>query len=150
MNYIKGDLLSVKTGFIIHGCNAQGVMGSGVAKSVRQKYPEAYDKYVQDINSGMRLGEVSWYLDKSGVQIGSAITQEFYGRENIRYVSYDAVDNTMSNVFFAANWKNNVRVSMPTIGAGLGNGSWEVISEIIKNQAKKKNFPLEMIDVYEL
>lgn len=25
----KGDLLSVTEGIIVHGCNAQGVMGSG-------------------------------------------------------------------------------------------------------------------------
>ena len=38
-NVEVGDLFAeVKDGYIMHGCNAQGVMGSGVANIVRLKY----------------------------------------------------------------------------------------------------------------
>lgn len=150
MNYIKGDLLSVKSGIIVHGCNAQGVFGSGCALAVKQKYPEAYKKYAQDIRDGMHLGGVSWYIDPTGLQIGSAITQEFYGRDsNIRYVSYDAIEKAMHNVFFAAKWKN-VSVAIPYIGSGLGNGSWSVISAIILDCAKRQKYSEDMINIFEL
>ena len=35
IQYKKGDLLSVTKGIIAHGCNAQGVMGSGVALQIK-------------------------------------------------------------------------------------------------------------------
>ena len=48
MNKIKvklGDICSVNSGIIVHGCNAQGVMGSGVAKAIRLKYPQVFEDY---------------------------------------------------------------------------------------------------------
>ena len=32
LNYINGDITTVKEGLIIQGVNCQGVMGSGIAK----------------------------------------------------------------------------------------------------------------------
>ena len=33
-----GNILDAK-GIIMHGCNAQGVMGSGLAKDIRERWP---------------------------------------------------------------------------------------------------------------
>jgi O-acetyl-ADP-ribose deacetylase (regulator of RNase III) len=149
MNYVKGDLLSVMSGVIVHGCNAQGVMGSGVAKVLRAKYPDMYTKYNIDIFGAMELGEVSWFRVSNELKIASAITQESYGSDGRRYVSYDAIDTAFQEIFYAAQW-NNVTVALPKIGAGLGGGSWEVISAIILNAADKQKYPKENITVYEL
>ena len=35
--YKTGDLLAVPSGHIVHGCNAQGAMGAGVALAIRNK-----------------------------------------------------------------------------------------------------------------
>ena len=48
IEYRKGDLFQTEIKTIVHGCNAQGVMGSGVAKIIRDKYPKAYDRYVAE------------------------------------------------------------------------------------------------------
>lgn len=64
LNVKQGDLLAVNTGCIIHGCNAQGVMGAGVALAFKNKYPAAYTRYVQDLDIKqfhIKLGGVSWY-----------------------------------------------------------------------------------------
>ena len=45
LNIINDDLLNSPDRIIVHGCNAQGVMGAGVAKAIRTKYPEAYSNY---------------------------------------------------------------------------------------------------------
>ena len=42
---IKGDVLSIKEGIIVHGCNCQGVMGGGVALSIRNQFPTVYNLY---------------------------------------------------------------------------------------------------------
>ncbi len=44
INYVNGDLFATDIKTIVHGCNAQGVMGSGVAKSIRENFPKAYDE----------------------------------------------------------------------------------------------------------
>lgn len=147
MNYVKGDLFSVTSGIIVHGCNAQGVMGSGVAKSVKAQYPEAFKKYVADIKNGMTLGDVSWFMGE--LAIASAITQDGFGFNGHRYVSYDAVSVSFMKVFSVAT-KYGFEVSMPKIGAGLGGGSWTVIEQIILDAATKQKFQIDNITVYEL
>lgn len=149
INYIKGDLLSVTEGIIVHGCNAQGVMGSGVALAVRQKYPKVYEKYKQEIQLGfLGLGDVQLVKVKQNLFICNAITQEFYGRSNKLYVSYDAIRNVFLDVFAAAE-DGVYDVSTPKIGAGLGGGDWEVILKIIKEAADEQCYTGNL-NIYEL
>lgn len=39
IKHIKGDIFQSGADVILHQVNCQGVMGSGVAKQVREKYP---------------------------------------------------------------------------------------------------------------
>ena len=47
VEHIKGDLLQWPSGInvIAQSCNAQGVMGSGLAKVIRDTYPQVYSDY---------------------------------------------------------------------------------------------------------
>lgn len=156
MIYKKGNLLDVNTGIIVHGCNAQGVMGAGVAKLLKEKYPDCFKNYVQDLDFGHGLGNVSWcwlYCGDSherNVCIASCITQEFYGRDpDTRYVSYDAIDDCFYTVFAEASecgWD----VHMPKIGAGLGGGDWKIIETIIETAAAKHGVGSNKIFIWEL
>lgn len=138
MRYVIGNLLESKTPVILHGCNAQGVMGSGVAKAIRDRYPWAYDEYraiYERQSNSLTLGQVIPASDGELVVL-NAITQFNYGRSpNTRYVSYDAVDDAMRNTKdllrqFRAEFPVPF-IAMPKIGAGLGNGDWGVIERII-------------------
>lgn len=150
MQYFRDNLLSVKRGVIVHGCNAQGVFGSGVAKAIKDKYPEAFKKYTIDLELfKMTLGDLSLYKYSEELTIVSAITQQFYGRDaNVRYVSYDAVDRAFDKIFSSTD--DQYAVSLPKIGAGLGNGVWKVIEEIILGNAHKNRFNSDKIHVYIL
>lgn len=133
IHYKKGNLLDVTSGVIIHGCNAQGVMGSGVALAVKEKYPKAYQVYKDfEARHTLRLGSISQVrISNTQLYIANIITQEFYGRDpNTRYVSYGAVHLGFENL-------NNFHVEdipfhFPKIGAGLGNGDWNIIADLIE------------------
>ena len=149
MIYKKGNLLDVNTGIIVHGCNAQGVMGAGVAKALKEKYPDMFEKYAQDIFvRGYSLGVVSWYYN-SPLIIASGITQDFYGKDGKKYVNYDAVDIVMKCVFSCAS-RVDFPVHMPKIGAGLGGGDWKIIEAIIENAAAKHSVDSDKIFIWEL
>lgn len=47
INYVKGDLfaLAPKGAFLAHACNCQGVWGSGIAKTFKDKFPKDYEEY---------------------------------------------------------------------------------------------------------
>lgn len=122
---------------IVHGCNAQGIMGSGLALQVRTRYPEAYRCYNTAIKNwnveidGPLLGSIIWYEVKPSLHIANAITQEHFGREKKRYVSYEAIDSVFAVIAHEAH-KREMHVHFPMIGAGLGGGDWAVISDIIR------------------
>jgi O-acetyl-ADP-ribose deacetylase (regulator of RNase III) len=133
IKYIEGDLFTTNARYILHGCNCKGVMGSGVAKAIRSKYPTAYDDYVNVYNSrGLDLGTIILSAQDDGKIIINALTQETYGKTGV-HVSYWAV----ANVFRRLNsFIPDVEVAMPMVGAGLGGGDWAVISAIIEQEAK--------------
>lgn len=126
--------------FIIHGCNAQGRMGSGFAKELRERYPGAYtayhDEYVRN-NNRLILGTVVNYPVSESLIISNAITQDFYGYDGKKYVSYDAIDdvfaslNNTAKVLKELGSVHEVYFHFPKIGSALGGGHWDVIEQII-------------------
>ena len=139
IQYIQGDLFSTEHKYILHGCNSLGVMGSGIAKTVRQLYPAAYDAYNLWCSKGFRLGKYLAVTCDDKVII-NAVTQQKYGKLSeqrgpnpVRYVSYDAIAEIFAelNTQYAGN-----TITMPLVGCDLGGGSWSVVSAIIESECK--------------
>ena len=137
IQYIVGDMFDTDARMIAHGCNAQGVMGSGVAASIRRLFPEAYKDYVEIHNTlGLRLGEVYITAIEGGaVYVANMITQESYGGGR-RYVSYDAIVDAFERLDEECYARSIERVALPQIGAGLGGGDWKIIEAIIESTMK--------------
>ncbi len=137
--YKQGNLLDCTESWILHGCNMQGKMNSGVAKAIREKYPSAYDVYMA---GNMKLGVVTFANQDDGKFVFNGITQEFYGKDGKQYVDYAAVKEVMQAIQWFAERPWHIKtdefisLAMPTIGAGLGGGDWEVISTIIEEESK--------------
>lgn len=135
IEYRKGDLIAAPVRVIAHGCNAQGVMGSGVAKAVRAAYPGAYTAYRAKFDaSGLNLGDIILYVREDRV-VANMITQEKFGADGSRYVDYGAVEVCLWKMNRTAQHEGWSEVAMPMIGAGLGGGDWQVISGIIERAA---------------
>jgi O-acetyl-ADP-ribose deacetylase (regulator of RNase III) len=152
MIFEKGNLLDVESGILVHGCNCQGVWGSGVASQMKEKYPEAFKRYVSDLKKNdsarMALGTISYHEVHPTLTVFSAFTQEFYGRDkNARYVSYDALDACFYYIISYARGMNQQIYLPDLIGAGLGGGNREVILAIIEAQCKKMHFDSDNITV---
>lgn len=123
-----GDILSVEKGIIVHGCNAQGVMKSGIAKDIREKYPKVYKDYkAHEEKTGLKLGDIVYTYIKDDLLIASIITQEFYGRDkDVVYVDYDAIEQAFLSIGLVASLKK-LDVHVPLIGCGLANGKWSEV-----------------------
>lgn len=118
---------------LVHCCNAQGVMGSGFAKDLRSRYPEAYDYYrciYVDSNSSLKMGGVLDIKASDGKVIYNLIGQEFFGPAGKRYVSYDAIAEGIE--WIDENIPEGAELCMPTMGAVLAGGKWSVIASIVE------------------
>lgn len=135
IEYIKPlDITTVNDGVVMHGCNAHGVMGSGVAKAIRAKWPLAYERYHAFCkgyeDSPDLLGKVLMVNvtpDNGAINslfVANAITQLNYGKDGKVYASIDAIaDALATTVSFAAVLE--LPLFMPPIGCGLGGLNWE-------------------------
>lgn len=130
-----GNLLHIKQGHVVHGCNAQGVMGSGVALGIKATYPQAYNDYIQVHETvGLKLGESYPTVVAPELYIWNAITQNLYGK-GTRMVSYDAIQTCFEiiNDFIGEEDRQCPQeLHIPMIGAARGGGNWDIIRTIIE------------------
>lgn len=147
-----GDILDLTEGILVHGCNCQGVMGSGIAGHIRKKWPSVFEAYHDRHQaSGLQLGDVIFVAntDKRQTQtihrhlhrvtnelptnliVANAMTQFDYGRDkDTVYVDYAAVSAAFSRVAMLAR-DSGLTVNFPLIGCGLANGHWEQVAAAI-------------------
>lgn len=136
IEYRKGNLLETDCRLILHGCNSLGVMGAGVAKQIRQKWPKAYQDYRDSYDSyGLPLGSIITSKQPDGKIVLNAIMQDTIGPAGV-HVSYWAVANVLYTLDQISTVQKIGVVAMPAIGSGLAGGDWKVIEAIIENTAR--------------
>ena len=135
MKTIEGNILNVEKGIIVQQVNCQGVMGSGLAKSIRDKWPIVYDRYAEYVSKNINYGGLSSDLlgltipvtVGKGLWVYSIFGQDFFGTDK-RHTNYGALSQGLSAFTGAA-----CPIYFPyLLGCGLGGGDWEVVSELIE------------------
>ena len=125
----KGSVLDVTEGIICHQVNCKGVMGAGLAKAIRERWPAVYTDYMNAFKvDRLRLGVVIWTQVADKLYVASLCGQDGYGRDkDIRYTNYDALRACLLVVASA-----DMPVTIPKgMGCTLANGDWDVVSQII-------------------
>lgn len=135
MKTVKGDITKISQGVIVHGCNAKGKMGAGVALAIRNTFPDAYKVYMDAYYRGeLFLGNISHTQVGKNLYVVNAVTQ-IHHSGNERHVNYGAIAECFSKVVKLTNELSqpdiDLPICFPMIGAGLAGGDWDVISEII-------------------
>lgn len=138
---IPGNLLDVVDGIICHQVNCQGVMGSGLAKQIKDKYSKAYYDYVSAYDSGhIQLGKVIFSIITTTpyLVIAHICGQDKYGREKgVVYTNYEAVKLALGLVVahrqaYYEKTFNLPRIFIPfKMGCGLGGGDWYMMNNIV-------------------
>lgn len=140
INYIQKDVTTVERGIVAHGCNCQGVMGSGVALAIRRKWPTAYDGYVRlcqefKATNSFPLHELLGLAHFVTVVpydlvVANLFTQVNYGRTGQRYADLEAIATSLDQVFRMAH-TTNLPIYMPRIGCGLGGLDWDTEVKLV-------------------
>lgn len=149
---IKGDLFMAREDVLIHGCNCFCTMGAGVARIVKEKYPNAYyADQMTDIGDKRKLGNYSywsgkhWFHEKK-ITIINAYTQYNFKKKEGEidyYVDYSALETVMTRIDVSF---PKLTISMPKIGAGLAGGDWNKIKEILNRVFKNREVVVYIID----
>jgi O-acetyl-ADP-ribose deacetylase (regulator of RNase III) len=133
---VHGNVLDIKEGIIVHGCNCFGAMGAGIALQIKKQFPAAYDVYSKIHDEfGLKLGNICIAEVGNNKYIINANTQQVTGIDK-RQVSYEAIATCFEKVllqarFFKEDHNVILPIVFPMIGAGLGGGNWNIIETII-------------------
>ncbi len=138
MQIEKGDLIQkAKYGefdVIIQGCNCFCTMGAGIAKTVKQVFPTAYQADLATVAGDQaKLGSYSVaqvQIHGRVLIIVNAYTQ-YQWKGQGRKADYDAIRRVFQKV---KNDYTGKRIGYPAIGAGLAGGDWDIIASIIDQE----------------
>ena len=142
MKVIKGNLLDLaeqgEFDVIVHGCNCYNTMGSGIARQIRERFPEAWmaDQATPegDVN---KLGTISVAQDPTGrFLIVNAYTQYRFNRNG---ETADVFEYTAFQLILEKMLKRipNNRFGFPMIGMGLAGGNKERILAMLEDFSQK-------------
>jgi O-acetyl-ADP-ribose deacetylase (regulator of RNase III) len=112
--------------------NCKGVMGSGLALDIKNKWPEVFSSYIRAYHQDkLKLGK-TWIVNVGpNLYIANLVGQKDYGRIPGRvYTHYNALEECFSKL---KNISTRRQVYIPyNIGCGSGGGKWRLVYEMIK------------------
>jgi len=135
LKLVKGDLLVLAEqgnfDAIVQGCNCFCTMGSGIAKQIREQYPEAYRADQQTMSGDIyKLG--NWTEAKTDkFTIFNAYTQYDFNRAGERndvfeYTSFELILRKLAHLYGSKNF------GFPMIGMGLAGGDKQRIFGLLE------------------
>jgi O-acetyl-ADP-ribose deacetylase (regulator of RNase III) len=153
MKVIQGDLVEMalqgKFDVIIHGCNCYCTMGSGIARTIRETFPEAFEADRKTKRGDPdKLGTITFAVIPVGIScvrdtadlslhVVNAYTQFGFGPG--LQVDYEATRAALKKVKCQF---TGLRIGYPKIGAGLGGGDWEILSAIFDEELNGEDHTL--------
>jgi len=145
MEIIQGNILDCTENIIVHQTNCMGVMGSGLAKQIKAKYPEVFSGYYYECKTNKAedlIGTVLICEANDGKLIANVFGQIKYGKG--LQTNYDALFKALKEVHDMA-LEKGLSVAIPArIGCGLAGGDWnKVYTEI---QEIFKDIPTRIYD----
>lgn len=160
------DVTTISKGFILHGVNCQGAMGSGIAGAIARKWPIVRDTYLAFVQNQRALPGFQTHQLLGNVQIVAAapklfvancFTQNYFGSDGRRYADPQAIETALTRVFAHIEQlqsndesfdEENFHVYMPQIGCNLGGLSWQVeVQPIVDRLYQNRSFPLTIISI---
>lgn len=152
VTYVKGNLLDSDCDVICHQVNCQGVMRSGIAKQIRERWPKVYETYRNRYDRQLRslspldslLGIVDMVHIGNNKWVFNMYAQHRYGYDGKRYTSYEAFADCLEQIRYRTMPEETIGFPK-NIGCGLGGGNWNVISALIEEFLGDRN-----VYIYEL
>ena len=137
LKHTKGNLITLaeqgEFDVIIHGCNCFNTMGGGIAREIRERYPEAAKADQSTISGNIdKLGSYTAY-DTGKFLIVNAYTQYDMsrGEDVFEYDAFGILIRKFTHIF------HNQRIGLPYIGMGLAGGDKDIIMAYIEYFAEQ-------------
>ena len=139
----NGDILASHAEVLVNPVNCVGVMGAGLAKQFKDKYPLVFREYRRDCLSGrLKVGTVLFYRIEEGRWMAAFPTKHHWRHPSrIEWIEQGLMDlrNRLSSERIRS-------VAVPALGAGLGQLHWSDVRPLIMGTL---NLPEVTVEIYE-
>lgn len=128
MKVLIGNLFESNAKTLVNTVNCVGVMGKGVAKEFKTRYPTMYNEYVLLCDQKVvKAGQPYYYEDLYGASVINFPTKEHWRSPSKLSYIIDGLN------WFRENYKvhNITSVAFPPLGCGNGGLTWEVVGPIM-------------------
>lgn len=141
----KGNIFDSEAEVIGHGVNTYGVMGAGIAKQIRERFPHVYAAYRRACDSGNFLPGMTLPVEDpdTGVWIMNLASQERPGADaRLEWLEESLTEalRQMPNVGLTS-------LALPQIGAGIGGLEWDDVRSVITELSEE--YPEVTIELWE-
>lgn len=154
IEFVNGDLLdgldNQEVNVIGHVVNCQGVMGSGIAFSIKQRYPMVFERYRGHWDRAEWKAELlgtaqAVYINKRPYRhVFNLFAQFDYGRDK-RNLNYGAIAEALQGM--AKQTSDDIfKIGFPfKMGSDRAGGDWSIVLEMIEFYFKDHN-----VKIYKL
>ena len=157
--YKEGNLLLAKDVEVIsHQANCQNTFGSGIARTIREMYPAAYEADCSAARAKVNtlgrfsIGYISADNNPSSIsRIYNLYGQNLFGK-GTRQTNYDALYSALEGMAHDL-VENDMDLPVPSVGFPFqmgsfrGGGSWDIVSRLI--EVAFDDYPSDVI-IYRL
>lgn len=139
---VKGDIFSSKCQALVNPVNCEGVMGKGLAKAFKDRWPEMFREYqAACMKKEVQIGRPTIWRGLDKWVINFPTKDSWRRASKIEYIDQGLVA-----------LKSNLKewgvgsLAMPALGCGLGGLEWSKVKLLVSSHFGNESIPIE---VYE-
>jgi O-acetyl-ADP-ribose deacetylase (regulator of RNase III) len=139
ISFVNKNLFKLEAEALINPVNLRGVIGPGLAKQFKEKFPNNFIIYINwckgyysSIFGNAEIGNLLIYFENNKYIINFPTRKDWYQESKIEYIELG-----LNNLIFNINkykWKSIV---IPPLGCGLGKLEWAVVKPLIVSKLQK-------------
>lgn len=156
---ILSDEIASKVDYIVNPVNKVGVMGKGLAKAFKDKYPDMFNRYKEHCKGYMKYEPTSLnyttriYRVDTNLSVICLPTKEHW-KDNS---TWDLIETSLMDMMMELFYSNmdlkmrpvyGITIAIPKIGCGLGGLDWNEIKPLVVTTIKESYEYIESDSFY--
>lgn len=131
LQYVLGDILKAGTDAVVNPVNCVGVMGAGLAKQFKDKYPNMFEDYKNWCGTIAGIGILRVYerfsFDRPLFIINFPTKYHWKDPSRLEYI-----ESGLATLVFVVKKLGIKSVAIPKLGCGLGGLEWKDVNSLFK------------------
>ena len=130
IKFVKGDIFQSNAKVLVNPVNCVGVMGAGLAKEFKKRYPGHYSFYKKLCDEGsLKKGSLGGTPESDGKMV-TFVTTKLHWKDSSTLEHIEAALKSLQNFIITHKWPS---MAVPALGCGLGGLPWKDVKQLIES-----------------